>query len=815
MCVQVVIRILAIGGLCLTLAACDSAEERAEAYFESAQELIASGDQDRAIIELRNVFELMPNHIEARRSMARLMVEGDNLAGAYGQYLRLVEQLPDDVEGLSTLAELAFEGRNWEDFTRHGQKAVELAPEAERSKVIELALLYRAAVLEDDTPAAEAVATRAETMAEEVPQSELLDQIMLDNHLRTGASEKALAQIDRMIARTPDARNLYDQRLMLLRETASQEDIETHLRMVVATFPDENNAKSMLVRYLIVTGKDDAAEAFLREISDPADADPAFFISLVQFLREVRGNDVAQAELEAALDVSPEPDRLRMILAALDFEDGQQEKAITNLREIIDRAEPSATTNEIKVALSRMLQITGNQVGAQRLVGEVLEADGDNVEALKISAARQIEVDDTDSAIANLRRALDFKPEDEQALNLMADAYLRAGSRDLAREFMAQAVDASGHAPESSLRYARLLIADDNTRSAEEVLIAALRRLPIHEEILAVLGDLYLATEDIGRAEAVIAQLRQIGSASATSTANSMQVQVLARQKGSDEALAFLEEMSRSAEAGIDEQVALVRARMELGQSDMALGLAEELVAEAPGDADRRFLLAMTRAATGDLAAAQVDMRALLTEDPTRAPIWQQLYRMVQSTKGPEAASAVLDEALAAVPDAPTLLWARAIELEGTGEIDAAIAIYEGLYQRNTNSVVLANNLASLLVTYKEDSASLDRAWAIARRLRDTDVPAFQDTYGWLAFRRGEAETALPYLKNAAAGLPEDPIVQYHLAEAYVALDRSEDAIAAYERALILTQADDPRPQIEWAREKLMQLQETDSETDN
>ena len=42
-------------------------------------------------------------------------------------------------------------------------------------------------------------------------------------------------------------------------------------------------------------GEDAAAEAFLREISDPADADPALFVSLVKFLEEMRGREVASA----------------------------------------------------------------------------------------------------------------------------------------------------------------------------------------------------------------------------------------------------------------------------------------------------------------------------------------------------------------------------------------------------------------------------------------------------------------------------------------------------------------------------------------
>lgn len=810
---------LLICGVCLALAACKSAEEKAQAHFETAQELIAANDPDRAIVALRNVFELAPNHEEARRAMAQLMVDTGNIPGAYNQYLRLVEQIPDDVEGRTVMAELAFEARNWEEFTRHGTRAVELAPDAPRSKAIELALQYRAAVLEEDGPAAEALFTRTEELAAQMPENGLLEQILFDSYLRAADTEKALAQLDEMIARKPGTRRYYNQRLLLLRQTGDRAEMEAHLRNVIERFPKDDDAKGTLVQYLMATGDDEGAEAFLRDISNPADADPVFFISLVQFLKDQRGIAAAQAELDAAIDVNPEPNRLRILRAALDFEDGKQDKAIADLQAILDTvedtAEPSDVNNEIRVALARMLVSTGNDVGAQRLVDEVLEADSGNVAALKMRAARQIAADDTDGAIANLRRVLNTRADDVQALSLMANAYTRAGSSDLARDFLAQAADVSGNAPEPSLRYAQMLLASESYDSAEEVLLSALRRTPTDENILTLLGDIYLTTEDFGRAEMAVTELRKVGSQTSEATANRLQVQLLARQQGTDEALSYLEEMAQGAEAGLDEKITLLRARLSSGQRDEALSMAEELVAESPESSELRFLLATTRAATGDLETARSEMRALLDEDPSRVSVWQQLIRIAQAMGDAEAAEALLDEALTAVPDAPALLWAKAAEHEVAGDIDAAIAIYDTLYARDTGSVVFANNLASLLVTYKDDTDSLDRAWEIARRLRDTDVPAFQDTYGWLAFRRGDADTALPYLESAATGLPNDPIVQYHLAEAYAALGQSQDAITAYQNTLEVAGSDDTRPQIARARDALAQLQEAAPDPEN
>jgi hypothetical protein len=78
------------------------------------------------------------------------------------------------------------------------------------------------------------------------------------------------------------------------------------------------------------------------------------------------------------------------------------------------------------------------------------------------------------------------------------------------------------------------------------------------------------------------------------------------------------------------------------------------------------------------------------------------------------------------------LLWMQASQLQAAGDIEGAIAIYEAMYARDSGNAVIANNLASLITTFRDTPADLDRAWAVARRLRGATEPAFADTYGWI-----------------------------------------------------------------------------------
>jgi tetratricopeptide (TPR) repeat protein len=117
---------------------------------------------------------------------------------------------------------------------------------------------------------------------------------------------------------------------------------------------------------------------------------------------------------------------------------------------------------------------------------------------------------------------------------------------------------------------------------------------------------------------------------------------------------------------------------------------------------------------------------------------------------------------------------------------------------------VVANNLASLLTAKGSDA--LERAFAIARRLRESRVPEFQDTYGWILFLRGDPGQARSYLAPAAAALPGNAQVHFHLGEAELALGDRAAAKAAFTAALAAAEAGSPLPQAATARARAAEL---------
>ena len=803
--------------LALALAGCKSADEKAEEHFQSGLALIEQGDFDRAVLEFRNVFQLNFSHLEARRALARMLRNdiGDP-ARAYRQYLRLAEQYPEEVEARIALSEIAFSAANWEEVERHGTVAEELAPEDPQVQAITAARAYRAAALAEDEPERRSQARTAAALLADQPENTMLRNIMVDHHLRESELDAALAEMDWLLECDPDNQIYWRQRLGILAQQNDIAGVEAQLIEMVDKFPEESENKQALIRFYLSRGQNDEVETFLREqIALAGDDAPGPTLDLLRFLQQIRGADVMREELDKVIATQSNPVPFRIMRAVLDFEEGQPEEAIAALEEVISTSEPSDEVRAAKLALARILLNTGNEVGARARVEEVLAEDATNAEALKMQAAWQIEADETDQAVANLRTALDTSPDDAQAMTLMAQAYARAGRPELSRDFLSLAVEASGNAPAESIRYARLLMEEERYVPAEDTLLPALRLAPRNVDLLVVLGDLYVVMEDNGRLEQVIRTLRNIDAPAATQAATRLEAALLNLQGGDEEVLRYLEDLAGGEDATVGARVALIRARIATGEAEAALALAKELEAEYPESPAAKMVLAAVEGANGNLEQAETLYRALIAEDANRPAVWLELVRLKGRQGELDAAKALLDEALQATPEEANLLWAKASFSEREGDIDGAIAVYETLYARNSSSVIVANNLASLLSTYKDDDESLDRAWTVARRFRDSDVPHMQDTYGWIAHRRGNSEEALPYLENAAAAL-DDPIVQYHLGQIYRSLGREEDALAQFQRAVDLAGPADERAQIIEARRAIAEASQAPAgNTDN
>ena len=819
--VALVVPLLLLGG-------CESSKARAARHLQSAMDLVHAGDFARATVEFRNVFQLDPQNHDARLAYAGVLRDRGNLAEAYGQYGLVIDGSPKDLEALKNAALIAAELGNWPDAGRHADAALSQAPDDPGMQAVKVGFDYAGALNSADAAARTAAAAKARALIAAVPDMLLLRRIVIDNLVQSADMTGALKAVDDALAVMPKEELLYRLRVSVLGAQKDDAGIEAELVRMTALFPDDPSIGQTLLRWYIGQKKLDAAEAFLR--AQTATGGLPTQMALVGFLQTYRSSDAALAEIDQILAKLPpdtgtatgiaatdkaatdkaatDPaspasppvisvDTVRGLRAGILFDQGHQPEAIKAMQDILTTAKPNDQTRQIRVTLARMLIRTGDLVQARAQVEAVLTEDANQAEALKLKAAWLVDADKADDAVSLLRRVVDANPRDAEAMTLMAHAYDRLGNHDLAGGMLAQAVEASNSAPNETLRYADFLMADKSYQPAETLLITALRLDDRNVPILSALGKLYVVTKDWARAGGVADRLDAIGTPEALAASRSMHPAILAGQQNVDAAIGYLQGLGRD---DLGTKISLLRAYLANNQTAQARTMVQDMLAKAPKDPAVRFIAAAIQAAAGDAAGAEAVFRDLVKEDPSRLAVWNVLIRqMMQQGKAPQA-EVDTDAALAHLPDAPDLLLFKASFLEQKHDAEGAIAIYEKLYATQSGNLVVANDLASMLVGARSDPATLDRAWVIARRLNGTTVPAFADTYGWILSLRGQPDAALPYLETAAKGMTDNPEVQFHLAEVYRALKRPDDAKAQYAKVLAMVPADDTRDFVKTAR---------------
>ena len=805
--------------LMVALTGCKSPEERAEDHFQSALESMEAGEIELALVDLRRVFDYDGFHRDARALYARTMRERGDITEAYGQYLRLVEQYPEDLEGRVALAEMAFDMGNWEELERHGAAAADIAAEtgagAPEVAPLQVALDYRAAALEQDAEGMAVAADDARGVLARDPDDSIARRILIGHLLASDDPAAALPEIDAALERRPEDYELHRARLDLLAQSGDESAISAQLERMFEVFPDNDEVQQLLLRWHLTRGDTDAAEAFLREVAALTPEAVGGPITVVRFLQRIKGDEAAMAELEALIAATENPDHVRTyraMIAAMTFERGERETAIEMQRALIEGAEADDLTRDLRMTLARMLEQTGDAEGARAQVAAILEADPTHVEALKRRAAWAIDEDRVPDAMRDLRAALDQAPRDPELLTLMARGHEREGSLELAGERLSLAVEASRNAAPESLRYARFLIARDRVEPAWQVLQAALRGAPRDLGVIGLLAEIAVRREDWAEAEALRARLQGRTDPQAVQIRETLTAALMLSEDRVDETAEMLR--MQVEEAGVEDTrrrsaalLALLRARE--GDIEGARAVLDGVLAEDPQALPFRMLHVVLDMGTGDAAAAEGRLRAIIADFPGAEQPVRELFVLLRNQDRDAEAAELIAAQLAEAPDSRYLRLVRGGLLSEQGRIAEAVDIYADLYAENTADLVVANNYASLLGThYGDDPEVLERAAAIARRLRGREVPAFQDTYGWIEFQRGNLEEALAHLEPSAAAQPEEAIVQYHLGRAYEAAERHAKARAQYERALALAEGTPIAglPQFGIARDRLAAL---------
>lgn len=763
------------------VAGCGSPEEQAQEHYERGMELLAKNDTVRASIEFKNALQKKKDLIGAWRALATIEEQNRNFSGV-AAILRTISELdPNDTDARLRLARLLVLSNDLDEALAQVEAAEKIAPQNADALAVRGAVELKLNNLDAAVKAARKSLVLDPKNAEAVIV--LSAERMAGNRL-----QEALNVLDENAAALNDDLGVQLFRLALYERMDKQAETEALLRKIAEQHPEELSIRRQLVRYYVNQKRLDDAEREVRAIAESHPDDAEAVLDVARFLNSFRGAEAAEEELKARIQAGGDIFGYQMLLANLYVAQNQQDRGVEILERVIKE---DAAPNNVLAAKIRLAELKlGNRKldAASALVAEILEKDARNGDALRLRASIAMEKEQYEPAIADLRQALNDQPKSTNLMQGLALAYERKGEIELAEKQYADATRTATFDPAVGLNYVAFLRRRGGLERAEDVLTEILARAPRNTDVLSTLAEVRLARQNWLGAQEIADKLR--GLDADRSTADQILVAALNGQRKYDESIGLLQSTYAATPGNTLPMYGLVNTLMRAGKSDRATAFLQTVLEKDPANADALVLLGSIQLAENQNEQALQSFNAAIEKQPSSVVGYRALASMQLQKGDAEAAIATLKAGIGAQPESGVLRVALASAYELNKDYEAAIKEYESLISEESGSMIVANNLASLLSDHRDDPASLERAYTLAAGLRESPVPHFKETLGWIQYRRGEYKAAASLLEEAVEALPDLPLARYHLGKTYLALNEPDKATQHLKKGLELTAND-------------------------
>ena len=776
----------------LQLAACNSPEDRAQNYYERGMKLVAQEDYVKASLEFRNALQLKKDLVEAWRALADIEQRNQNWESLIAIRRTIVELDPKDVDEKLRLARLLVVAKMPEDALNLVNAAVELDDQSSNAQGLKSLILFKL----DDKKGAVREAQAA--LKKDVNNVEATVVIAADKFAR-GDADGALAVLNRENAPYLNDIGVQLFKLKIFEQMQDSKQVEVVLQKLIELYPKEIAFRRALVKHYVDQQRPADAEKELQTLAAANPSDVEAGLDVVRYLGMTKGAVAAREELLARSN-GPEAFRYRVALAEFDFGQGKVEESIRALENLANGADTRERGLEAQTKLAEIYFRTKKFEAAETLVDEILGKDKRSAVGLRLRASLRMEQGQYDAAIADIRQALNDQPRSTELSLLLAKAYERSGSIELAEKQYADATKSSGYDVATAMEYVEFLRRRGSIGRAEDVLNELVSRWPSNVGILVALANVKLEQQNWVGAQDVAEKIRSVSGN--TGLADQISGVALGARNKNDESIAAFQKAYAAAPGNAQTMDALVKALMRAGKLDEAKSFLRAVLDANPASAEAQVLLGSVQFAQNAPEDAARSFRTAIERQPKSMVGYRALAELHQRQGNSDAALEVIHAALKEQPDSFEMHLALASALEAKGDYEAAIAEYESMLKQNSGSLVVANNLASLLADHRTDKASLERAYSLATILRKSQVPLFKDTLGWTYYQRGDYKSAISLLEEAALALPQMALVRYHLGMSYFADGQAVKASEQFKKALELSPPSDLQAKIRTAQQK-------------
>ncbi|MFN0024849.1 MAG: tetratricopeptide repeat protein [Parvularculaceae bacterium] len=743
----------------LGLSGCSSPEQRIAKYTKSGEKFLADGKLGMANVQYLNALKIDEQNVAALTGLTKIAEKKGDYNQMFGLLQRLYRIDPKNVRVRLDMAKLYLLGNEAASALDLADPVIAEDPKNAEALAVKAAILFR---LENS---AEAIVLARQALAIDPTVSDAV-AVLASERVKEKDFEGALAFLDEALAREDAAPVLQLLRVQVLTSLGRTDDVNGAYDLLVKSDPEDANYRRLYVTSLIEQGKLEESRAQLVEIARLLPKQNEAKLDIVRLDYRIGGREKAEATFKATIAENPDEVDLKFAYGAFLREEKDAAAAERVYAEIAGRK--GAELDEVLRAKNEIAAIRigdGKRAEAEAIVAEILADDPQDTGALTKRAGFKIDGGDIDGAIADLRLVVNDSPDSWPARLLLAAAFEAKGDLNVAESEFALAVEKAKRAGRPSQLFARYLIRHDKRDRAIKVLTDSLSVDPVSEENLKLLAALRLDAQDWRGAEEAAKALAEVNKNDAI--IGNILGAAYAGLKDYTGAIEVLTKEHQQRPLSARPLANLVQVYIDAGRVEDAEKFLQETIAKNTSSYDARVLLAQIERQSGKSAQAIETLRGAVSSEPLRPEAYEAMYGVYALEARRQEAGAIIEQAVSALPDNDGLQILKADHLIAERRYDEAIAIYDTILARRPNDLIVANNLASLLLE-RDDAASIARANTVAATLKDAENPYFVDTYGWALFRAGDKAAGIAALEKAAAAAPGVIDIRYHLGVALV-----------------------------------------------
>lgn len=469
------------------------------------------------------------------------------------------------------------------------------------------------------------------------------------------------------------------------------------------------------------------------ETRDPRLAQRATHVAI--YARDV---DIALTAAQLWVELSPANVEAHQSAAALLISSERSEEAIPNLRKIMEIG--AANPGQTYLQVANLLSSDADKKRALGIMDQLLGEQRNKPDALYAKAFLAYQLNDNEIAEKIIQNLLDKHPKFTQARLLQATVLHSMGKGEAAIESLHLAVEQEPDNNRLRLTYARMLIDARHLAEARKEFQIINRNLPNDTDVIYALGLLALEAGDTKDAashfkklvnnggheeearfalgkiaegrdqpEEALEWYRSVPMGERYMDAQLHAARLIAKQKGTDAALAYLHDLPLSEPS---DQIQRYLAEGELLSSeeryDEAIALYDEGLVLFIDNTQLLYARALTAEKADRLDILERDLKRILQKDPDNTQALNALgYTLTDRTDRHQEALKYIKQALKQEPDDPAILDSMGWVLYHLGRLDEAQQYLERAASKLKDGEVAAHLGEVLWAKGKKEEAKL------------------------------------------------------------------------------------------------------------